>query len=125
MAEQEIWDIWYPNAAAQGLSFARGRLNHTDTVLVHALPDAVRVEVRNDAGQRCAFGDQLTRTADRPMARLTREGDRIVREDLWPEARDQGRPVILPGGEVGMLTGWWNAADGTEWRWQVEFYNHR
>ncbi len=33
--------------------------------------------------------------------------------------------VILPGREVGQLLQWWNAEDGSEWRWQVEFYNHR
>ena len=94
-------------------------------LLVHAAPDALRVEVRSDAGELLACGDQLPRTADRPIARLRREGARITREDLWPEAEDIGRPVILPGGEVGILMTWWNAPDGQEWRWQVEFYNHR
>ena len=121
----EIWDLWYPNAAAQGLPFARGRLRATDVLLVHAAPDALRVEVRDDAGNLLASGDQLRATADRPMARLRRDGRRVVREDVWPEAEDVGRPVILPGGEVGILQAWWNAPDGQEWRWSVEFYNHR
>ena len=125
MADQEIWDLWFPNAAAQGLSFARGRLDHTDVLLVHAAPETLRVEVRNDAGGLLATGDQLARTADRPIARLTRRGDRITREDLWPGDADLNLPVILPGGEVGILKSWWNAPDGQEWRWQVEFYNHR
>jgi hypothetical protein len=59
------------------------------------------------------------------MARLTIGDGQITREDLWPENDDIGRPVILPGGEVGILLGWSNADDGSEWRWQVEFYNHR
>jgi hypothetical protein len=59
------------------------------------------------------------------MARLTRKGSTIEREDLWPEEVDIGRLVILPGGEVGRLLQWWNAEDGSQWRWQVEFYNHR
>jgi hypothetical protein len=121
----EIWDLWYPDAAAQGLSFARGRLEATDVLLVHAPPELLRVEVRDDAGALLAAGDQLRRTADRPMARLTREGRAVSRVDLWPEREDIGRPVILPGGEAGILLSWWNAADGSEWRWQVEFYNHR
>lgn len=125
MAERETWDLWYPNAAAQGLSFARGRLDCADVLLVHSAPDTLRVEVRSDDGEFLAQGDQLVRTADRPMTRLTRTGDRISREDLWPEAEDIGRPVILPGGEVGILTSWWNAPDGSGWRWQMEFYNHR
>lgn len=125
MVGREIWDLWYPDAAAQGLPFARGRLDSTDILLVHAPPDSLRVEVRNDAGELLASGDQLARSAERPMARLRRAGSRIVREDLWPAPEDIGRPVILPGGEVGILRSWWNAPDGQEWRWQVEFYNHR
>ena len=125
MAQQEIWDLWFPNAAAQGLPFARGRLDHTDVLLVHAAPETLRVEVRNDDGTLLAAGDQLARTADRPMTRLRRVGAGITREDVWPTEQDIGTAVILPGGEVGVLGSWWNAPDEQEWRWQVEFYNHR
>lgn len=125
MTELEIWDLWYPNAAAQGLSFARSRLDHTDVLLVHAAPESLRVEVRDDSGRLLAFGDQLARTKRTPMARLVRNGERINRTDIWPSEGDIGRPVILPGGEVGILKSWWNAPDEQEWRWQVEFYNHR
>ena len=125
MTQAEIWDLWFPDAAAQGLPFARGRLDATDTLLVHAAPETLRVEVRDDDGNRLAFADGLARTADRPIARLTRSGRGITRVDLWPEADDIGRPVILPGGEVGILKSWWNADDGSEWRWTVELYNRR
>jgi hypothetical protein len=122
---QEVWDLWYPNAAAQGLPFARGRLDATDVMLVHAAPDTLRVDVYADDGTLLGRADGLERTADRPIARLTRAGSTLTREDLWPEESDIGRPVILPGGEVGILISWWNAEDGSEWRWQVELYNHR
>jgi hypothetical protein len=121
----QVWDLWYPSAAAQGLPFARGRLEPTDVLLVHAAPDFLRVEVRDDDGARLAFGDQLRRTATRPIARLIRSGAAISRVDMWPIGEDIGRPVILPGGEVGVLRAWWNAEDGSEWRWHVEFYNSR
>jgi hypothetical protein len=120
-----VWDLWYPRAAAQGLSFARGRLDATDVLLVHAAPDLLDVAVRDDAGRLIAAGKSLAQTAHRPMARLAIRGERIEREDLWPAVGDVGRPVILPGGEVGILLEWWNAPDGSEWRWRVEFYNHR
>ena len=123
--QHQIWDLWYPNAAAQGLPFARGRLDAADVVLVHAAPDVLDVDVRDDAGGLVARGTALRRTADRPMACLIRRGDRIARDDRWPEEVDLGRPVILPGGEVGVLKSWWNAADGSSWRWRVEFFNHR
>jgi hypothetical protein len=121
----QIWDLWFGQAAATGLSFARGRLDETDVLIVHAPPPSLTVEIRTDDGRRLAFGQDLKQTADRPMARLRRRGDQIEREDIWPAPEDIGAVVILPGGEVGILTQWWNASDGSEWRWQVEFYNHR
>lgn len=123
----EIWDLWYPNAGAQGLSFARCRLEPADVVWVHSAPDALRVEVRGDDGLVLAASDQLRRTTEvsLPMTRLTRVGRAIVRADAWPGADDLGRVVLLPGGEAGILTSWWHATDGSEWRWGIEFYNHR
>ena len=67
----------------------------------------------------------LSQTTDRPMARLIRRGDRVVREDVWPTEADIGQLVILPGGEAGTLIQWWNGEDGSECRWQVEFHKHR
>jgi hypothetical protein len=124
-ATHQVWDLWYPGAAAQGLSFARGRLDTTDVLLVHAAPEIMDVSVRGDDGTLLAEGKGLARTEERSMARLTVRDGEIDREDLWPTDEDVGRPVLLPGGEVGILLAWWNAEDGSEWRWQVEFYNHR
>ncbi|MCC6381044.1 MAG: hypothetical protein IT304_00970 [Dehalococcoidia bacterium] len=122
----EIWDLWYPAAAAQGLPFARARLEAADRLLVHAAPPVLRVEVRDEQGVRLAFGEELCREGDQlPMTRLCREGGTIVRQEVWPDRADTGRPVIFPGGEVGVLLRWWNAEDGSEWRWTVELYNHR
>ena len=123
--DHQVWDLWYPDAAAQGLPFARGRLDSTDVLLVHAAPARLDVVVRSDGGEVLAQGAGLARTAERPMARLSVRDGQVARDDLWPTGDDLGRPVILPGGEVGILLGWWNAEDGSEWRWQVEFYNHR
>jgi len=121
----QIWEIWYPNAAADGLLIARGKMDPTDVLWLHAAPDVVRVEVYDQQGQRIAFGDQLKATAEGPMTRLSRDGAALKREDRWPTQTDLGALVILPGGEVGQLTAWWNAENGQEWRWSVEFYNHR
>ena len=128
MSEQsklQIWDLWYPQAGATGTSFARGRLDATNILWVHAPPPMVTAEVRSESGNRLAYAQDLAQTADRPMARLTRNGETITRQDLWPTESNFGELVILPGGEVGHLLYWWNAEDGSEWRWQVEFYNHK
>ena len=120
----QIWDLWFPDAAATGLPFARGRLDPTDVLWVHAAPASLSVIVREN-DDIVAHGHSLKRTGERfPMTRLERHGQDVKREDRWPRSEDLGSLVILPGGEVGTLLAWWNEEDGREWRWQVEFYNH-
>ena len=122
----QVWELWYPEAASTGLPFARGRLDATTVLWVHAAPTVLSVEVRDDQGMVVARGEGLRRQGERrPTTRLTMESDRVAREDRWPMSADLGVAIILPGGEVGTLKQWWNAADGSEWRWQVEFYNRR
>ena len=121
-----VWDLWYPEAASTGLSFARGRLDATDVIWVHAAPEVLSIRVRDEDERVVATGHSLKRAGERyPMTRLERRGAEIVREDRWPASADEGALVILPGGEVGTLVSWWNAEDGSEWRWRLEFYNHR
>lgn len=91
---------------------------------MHALPERIRVEVRAGGGP-IATGDGLGRTLDSPIARLTVRDGAVAREDIWPTEADLGSVVILPGGEAGTLRAWWHAPDHSEWRWSVEFYNHR
>ncbi len=121
----QLWDLWYPQAGATGVSFARGQLEATNTLFVHAPPPFLTVEVRSEKGSRLAYGQDLPQTSNRPMALLTRKGKWVTRQDRWPTKKDMGQLVLLPGGEVGVLVQWWNAEDGSEWRWQIEFYNHR
>jgi len=44
-SQLQIWDLWYPQAAATGIPFARGRLDATNFLLVHALPPMLTVEM--------------------------------------------------------------------------------
>ena len=121
----ETWEVWYPDAASDRLLLARGKCDPTDVLWLHAAPHSLRVEVRNSAGQRSSFADQLIAQDQCPMTRLTRNGTQIEREDRWPTDADIGALVMLSGREIGRLTAWWNAADDQEWRWSLEFYNHR
>jgi hypothetical protein len=121
----QIWDLWYPKAAATGMPFARGRIDGADELLVHAAPDYLTVHVRDDKGVLLAEGIDLPATDETPIALLTRQGNTITRQDLFPTSAHIGKLVILPGGEVGTLTAWWNAEDRSEWRWQIELYNRK
>ncbi|HXC78793.1 MAG TPA: hypothetical protein VNU19_17300 [Candidatus Acidoferrum sp.] len=119
----QTWDLWIPDVASRGISFARGVMDSCEIVLVHSAPSMLRVEVRDENAVQVAFGDNLGRIAESPMTQLTVKGGSVSRHDIWPTEVDIGRPVILPGGEVGILKAWWNASDHGEWRWSVEFYN--
>jgi hypothetical protein len=122
----ETWELWYPAAAATGLLFARSRVDPVPAVWVHSPPELLAVLVRDADENVISRAEELRRDGRQfPMARLQREGVSIRRKDRWPAADDIGSVVILPGGEAGILQGWWNADDESEWRWQVEFYNHR
>ena len=121
----ETWDLWYPGAASTGLPVARGRLDPTDVLWVHSAPKKLDLTVRRFDGGVRARGQVGREGAYVPMTRLALDGAHVSREDRWPAADDVGSLVILPGGEVGTLIEWWNAADGSEWRWRLEFYNRR
>lgn len=120
-----IWDLRNPDGGAMGLDFARGRSAPTDIVLAHALPERVDVEVRDDSGELVARGRGLRDEVSTPMSRLTLRDGQVSRVNLWPGEEDLGRPVILPGGEIGILQSWWNAEDHSEWRWVIELHNWR
>ena len=120
------WELWYPGAAATGLQLARARIDPADVVWAHAVPRKVSVTVRQGDDRVVARGEGLTRGKRyMPMTRFSISGDAVTREDRWPHDDDLGAIVILPGGEAGILTAWWNADDGSAWRWSVEFSNRR
>ena len=89
-----------------------------------ALPSSIDVEVRDEDGKLVASAHELRGPEPTPMALLQIDGKDIVRTTL-AVGRDLGTPVILPGGEVGILTAWWHSPDHSEWRWSIELSNHR
>src|SRR5687768_1469049 len=103
----ETWDLWFPAAAATGLSFARTRVERTaagDRLLVHAAPPKLEVVVRDDDTGSVVASGSVERGAEGPMSYLVRDGDEVRLEDGWPSQDDLGRLVVLPGGEAGILT---------------------
>jgi len=126
MTTPQTWELYYPEAAATGVEIARSRVDPTDVVWLHAAPPVLAVTVREGDDRVIARGEPLTREGPyMPMTRLERRGGLVTRTDRWPTDADLGAVVILPGGEAGILKSWWNASDGSEWRWAVEFFNRR
>jgi hypothetical protein len=122
----QTWELYYPEAAATGMQVARARIDPTEVVWLHAAPPVLAVTVREGDDRVLARGEPLRRQGPHfPMTRLEWRGTQILREDRWPTDKDLGAVVILPGGEAGILKSWWNATDGNEWRWTVEFFNRR
>jgi hypothetical protein len=125
MPGSHVWEIRSPEGGAKGLEFARAEMDAAHrTTLVHAAPSAIDVVVTADGfviGQAHDLRDDTRAT---PMSRLRLDGATLTRENIWPAQEDVGLPVILPGGEVGILLAWSNAEDGSEWTWRVEFHNN-
>jgi hypothetical protein len=124
-SEDMVWELRNPDGGALGLEFAKARMASHRVVLVHAAPSRLNVVVRKVNEQLLAIGTDLRAPGETPISRLTLDDLRIVRENVWPGEGDIGLPVILPGGEVGILRSWWNAQDHSSWRWTVELSNSR
>jgi hypothetical protein len=119
-----VWELRNPDGGMNGLEFARALMADHVTVLAHALPERVDVEVRDADGRRVAVGEGLNDpSTSAPMAVLSIDGGGVTRRNLWPDDQHLGLPVILPGGEVGILLEWRHAEDRSAWRWRVEFAN--
>jgi hypothetical protein len=125
VAGSHVWEIRSPEGGAKGLEFARAEMDATHrTVLVHAAPSAMEIVVTADDVVIARADGLRDDSRSTPMSRVLIDGATLTRENVWPASDDVGLPVILPGGEVGILLEWSNADDGSEWTWRVEFHNH-
>lgn len=93
-------------------------------VLIHAAPAHARIEVRSEDDRLVALGEVDREGEYSPMTLVEIDGDQVRREEVWPDESAVGLPVLLAGGEVGILQRWEHAEDRSWWRWSVEFSNH-
>jgi hypothetical protein len=119
----QLWEIRNPDGGATGLELARARVGVVGQVLLHAAPERIDIDVMNSEGTVETRGRNLHADGATPISRITIDGDRMIRENIWPGDADLGTVVILPGGEAGVLTAWWHADDRRSWRWSVELSN--
>ena len=92
-------------------------------VLIHAAPANAKIEII-DAEDRVVSRADLEREGDYSPSpgRARRPGD--ATSEVWPDAGFHGLPVLLAGGEVGILRAWQHAQDRSWWQWSIEFSNH-
>jgi hypothetical protein len=98
----ESWDLWFPDAGATGIAFARSRVDDQaagNRLLVHAAPPKLEVAVRDQDGKPIAQGSGLERGQSGPMSYLVRQDDTILLEDGWPTPTTWGGWSSCPAGK--------------------------
>jgi hypothetical protein len=117
------WDL-RTDGGMDGIEFARClTAGGHRRVLVHAAPARLAVEVRTEDGAPVAHGE-VERAGERtPMTELILDGDAVTRREVWPDEGHLGLPVLLAGGEVGVLRSW-HDDEHRWWRWTLELSNH-
>ncbi len=120
------WELRSRDGGMNGLEFARcTTASGFSRVLVHAAPAQLELTVVADDDTVVLRAHADRDGAYSPITLVEIEGDRVHRTEVWPGPELYGLPVLLPGGEVGVLTAWQHADDHSWWRWSVEFSNHR
>lgn len=79
--------------AARGIPFARGRLQSGDVQIVHAATMQLDVEGHDDDGVVLARGQNLSHTANTPMAWLQRTGREVLDLDTPCSRWSTSQPV--------------------------------
>lgn len=119
------WNIRSNDGAMNGLEFARcTTAGDFRRALIHAAPGSAKVEVIGEDDQVIARTDVERQGEYSPMTLLELDGNDVSRSEVWPSEDLYGLPVLLAGGEVGVLQRWEHADDHSWWRWSVEFSNH-
>jgi hypothetical protein len=118
----DIWALRGTDGGAAGLEFARAKVEPAASLLVHAAPATLDVEVFANGERLIATGRRLrpAEATDSPMTRLTIDGVRVRRTAVWPTEQDLGSIVLLPGGEAGVLRSWRGSEDRRSWVWSLE-----
>lgn len=117
-----VWTIRTSDGGATGLEFAQARIEARHrSILVHASPTAIDVDVTSSGSRLIAMGRDLRGDGAAPMSRLRIEGLRITRPDVWPTDVDLGTVVVLHGGEAGDLLSWETDEARLHWTWSLRF----
>ncbi len=89
-----------------------------------AAPGQAMIEVVDANDSLIARADLERRGEYSPMTLIELDPPVLRRSEVWPTAAMYSLPVLLAGGEAGILQRWHHAEDHSWWRWSVEFSNH-
>jgi hypothetical protein len=119
------WSVRSGDGGMNGLEFSQATTaGGFERVLVHAAPAQLQLKVVDD-DDRVVIAGEAEREGDySPMTLLELDGGDVRRSEIWPDVEHLGLPVLLAGGEVGILRAWEHTDDRSWWRWSVEFANH-
>ena len=98
------WNIRSNDGAMNGLEFARcTTAGGFSRALIHAAPSKAKIEIIDGDDQLVARAD-LERSGEySPMTLVEIDGRALRRSEVWPTEDFYGLPVLLAGGEVGIL----------------------
>src|SRR3712207_8300687 len=99
------WELRSRDGGMNGLEFARcTTASGFSRVLVHAAPAQLQLTVVADDDTVVLRADAQRDGAYSPVTLLELDGGQVRRSEVWPGPELYGLPVLLPGGEVGVLT---------------------
>ena len=119
------WNLRSGDGGMNGLEFARcTTAGGFDRALVHAAPAQLQMEIRGEDDHLVSRAELDRHGEYSPMTLLELDEGSACRSEVWPDQSMYGLPVVIAGGEVGILRHWEHAGDRSWWRWSVEFSNH-
>ena len=115
---EECWAVETSKDGEKWRFFGKAWKSPGEPVLMHARVRYLRFRqlVPLEGADWCS---PLETGGETPMCIVGMESE--TREDVWPGDEHVGLPMLLPGGEVGRLKGFEHAADGSTWRYTLEF----
>lgn len=117
MAGGEIsWAIETSKDGERWRFFGKAWTKPGEALLLHGVPRFARLRPLDPDGDWSA---PLERTGRTPMTLLHLEEP--TREEVWPDTRHAGLPVLFPGGQEGRLLRFERDPSAGTFTWAVEF----
>ena len=122
VGNEECWAVETSRDGERWRFFGKAWKSPREPVLLHAPVRFVRFRQLLPV-EDPDWSAPLETLGDHPVTLVRME--ECSREDVWPDERHLGLPMLLPGGEVGRLRDFEHADDDSSWRYVLEFRGAR